>query len=148
MGYPSVGILLVVVETFDNLREGNISLNISDFDGNAFALFALRDNDDEPTLNASDAVTLVAEIFDFNSPLLPLFNGWCLWGMRGLGGSVCIVGIVGCRCGQHSHTIRFAGLELTSLNFLLWDFDNSRAIAFLDRRREQTAKLVRNIHQS
>ncbi|SEP07858.1 hypothetical protein SAMN05216388_103153 [Halorientalis persicus] len=139
MGYPSAEILLVVVETFDNFREGNISLNISDFDGNAFALFALRDNNDEPTLNSSDAVTLVAKIFDFNSPLLPLFNGWCLWGMRGLGGSVGVGGLVGCPCGQHSHTICLADLEITSLNLLLWDFDNSRAIAFLDRRREQTA---------
>ena len=136
------------MQTFDNLREGNVCLDISDLDSNTFALFGIGNYDDEAALDTGNAVALLADIFDFDSPLLSLFNGRRLWSMRGLGFRVGPTGSIRCRCGQHSYTIRLTGLEITTLNLLFWDFDNRRAVAFLDRRREQTTKLVRNIHQS
>jgi len=62
----------------NDLSKGYALSYVSNLDSHTLTLFGLRDNDDEPTFDTSDSVTLFADIFDFDIALFALFNGWLL----------------------------------------------------------------------
>ncbi len=68
--------LLVVIFALGDLGKGNVLSDVGDFDGDTLAALGIRDNDDEATLDTRDAVSLIANIFDFDGTLLAFGNRW------------------------------------------------------------------------
>jgi hypothetical protein len=70
--------LLGVAQPLNYFRKGDGLGNVSDFDDDTLSHFGIRDNHDKSTFNTSDTIALFAKVFDFDCPLLTLFD-WLLW---------------------------------------------------------------------
>jgi len=67
---------IVVTHTLNNLGKGDVLTHICNLDIDALALFGVGNDKHETTLNPSDAISLFADVFDFDSTLFTFFDRW------------------------------------------------------------------------
>lgn len=124
--------------SLDYFTNSEIRLHLGDLDFDAFADLGPRDDDDIAPLNASDSITLLAQILDFD---IAYFSGLDRW-LRFIGGRFWRSLAGGGPTGDKCNAIGFAGFDRAGGDLPAWYLDYISVLHRIDFSAEQTQEFL------